>query len=113
MLALKECGCVPCWIERLASNPADAHHVVAGGRRVGHAATYALCKWHHVGQPWQGYSTKQMTASIGPSLHHESKAYHDRYGSESDLVELQDAMLEVPGGEYQMVLAYRRRLGWQ
>ena len=59
--------------------------------------TYCNCKWHHVGDDtnWICEGSEQaMVKLVGPSLKLHSEKYHDRYGTELELVERQDAELQ-------------------
>jgi len=72
----------------------DAHHVLSGGRRIGHGATLACCPWHHRGvKPYEQMTNDQATAHFGPSLAHGSKPFHAVYGSDGDLLDLQEQLL--------------------
>jgi hypothetical protein len=64
----------------------EAHHLLSGGRRRGHAFTVPLCGWHHRGEPPPGWNTKQAREAFGPSLRLESRAFHERYGSDDELL---------------------------
>lgn len=92
--AITEVGCIPCWLEGISFNPCDVQHVVKGRKRLGHRWTYGCCPWHHRGVPVNGLNTKQSEQQAGPSLARDPKAYHAKYGSEEELVELCDKMIE-------------------
>lgn len=72
----------------------DYHHCLSGGKRRGHAYGYGNCQWHHVGIPWLTGKAKTERAILGPSLKLESKAYHERFGSEDELIAIQNTLLE-------------------
>lgn len=40
-------GCVACWIDGLPSRPVAVHHILRGGRRIGHLFTLPLCDPGH------------------------------------------------------------------
>jgi hypothetical protein len=40
-------GCVVCWNDHGQRTPCDVHHIVEGGRRLGHLWTIGLCPGHH------------------------------------------------------------------
>lgn len=40
-------GCVACRIDGLPSEPPAVHHILRGGRRMGHLFTLPLCPGHH------------------------------------------------------------------
>lgn len=82
--------CVACWLSDTApiSYGCDAHHLLSGGRRIGHMATIGLCAWHHRGVPLEG--TAPATRAIyGPSLMDGSKLFHQAYGSDEELMKAQ------------------------
>lgn len=82
----------------------EVHHILSGGRRIGHMATVGLSIWHHRGVPFPGHSHAQMREKFGPSLAEGSKPFHARFGSNADLLERQDQFFagqsaqEVPRG---------------
>ncbi len=42
-------GCIVCWNEGRRGEPPDVHHILSGGRRMGHLFTIPLCPGHHRG----------------------------------------------------------------
>ena len=89
-------GCIPCLLEDLPFRAATVQHVVEGGKRLGHQATYGLCPWHHFAtKPDPGMSKTTILKVFGPSLANGSKPYRERYGSEAMLVEVQDFMIDL------------------
>ena len=88
-------GCLPCLIVNFRHRLATVQHVVEGGKRLGHSWTYGACPWHHQGiaDPWDDYQAERM---LGPSLAWNQKAYQERFGTERELVELQDVILSLP-----------------
>lgn len=101
---LKRGECICCWLNRGQGRPTayfggcDAHHVLSGGLRIGHGATLACCPWHHRGvKPYDGMTDRQATETFGPSLEHGSKPFHATYGSDTQLLELQDQLLAGTG----------------
>jgi hypothetical protein len=98
---LKAMGCVACHINRERGlydkcpgwPYADAHHLLSGGRRRGHLFTLALCKWHHVSHPpIEGMGIEDAIRVYGPSLERQ-KAFRDYYGTDDELLVLQNAIL--------------------
>ncbi|MES2319982.1 MAG: Ref family recombination enhancement nuclease [Pseudomonadota bacterium] len=78
-------GCVVCWLERAAKTPCAVHHLVEGGRRLGHLYTIGLCDpGHHQNSP--------TPAKI--SRHPNKALFESTYGTERELL----AFLR---GEYQ------------
>lgn len=92
--AIKEVGCTPCWLEGRSFEPCDIQHVVKGRKRLGHEWTYGCCPWHHRGLVTYPADTKMMEHVVGPSLARSPKDYHAKYGSEEELVDLCNKMIE-------------------
>ena len=104
IIACKEGSCVAClaWAESdqapLGFAPVhgcDYHHILSGGRRIGHMSGMGLCAWHHRGVPSWGCTVKEMRAHYGPSLMDGSKLFHAAYGSDDELLAGQNLLLEV------------------
>ncbi|KAF1005455.1 MAG: hypothetical protein GAK28_03207 [Luteibacter sp.] len=97
---LKTGECLCCWLNRQQGRPTahfggcDAHHVLSGGRRIGHMATLGLCPWHHRAlRPYADMTDAQATELFGPSLALGSKPFHAAYGSDEELLALQEQLL--------------------
>lgn len=93
MSQLKMIGCIPCWKLGFRGVCAAADHTKSGNKRVGHAATYANCDWHHQAIPFAGMTHKQCEAERGPSKANGSKPFHAYFGSEQELLALQETIL--------------------
>lgn len=95
---LQMVGCVCCRLEGNAGDyrpePADIHHLVVGGRRLGHDYTIPLCPWHHRGNSKNGLTTGDMERVYGPSLARSKREFVSRYGTELCLLELANRHLE-------------------
>ena len=72
----------------------DIHHLLSGGRRIGHMATVGLCKWHHSGIPPFGWGDQEANDELGPSLANGSKPFRAAFGPDAELLEIQNAILE-------------------
>lgn len=70
------------------------------GRNMGQDFTFGLCSWHHRGVCMDGYTSSQMTAIKGPSFAKNPRAFHDRYGSDAEILEKQNLLL----GKYREVV---------
>lgn len=90
---IKAGRCVACWKRGMVTIGCDAHHLLSGGRRIGHEASVALCLWHHRGHPLPGVTPPQMRFQYGPSLMDGSKTFRAAYGTDAELLELQEQML--------------------
>ena len=93
---IKIIGCLPCLLDGMPDRICDVHHVLddSGEKRLGHRFTYGGCLWHHKGDE-RPYGKSTMREVFGPSLAEEPSRYAERYGSEQQLVELQDFLIEA------------------
>ena len=71
----------------------EVNHIVVANRRVSHDATYGLCSWHHRRVPLDGFTIWQMVARFGPSLLCGSRPFHAQFGSDAELLVMQNAAL--------------------
>ena len=55
-----EIGCIACRVLFGYYRPANAHHLLSGGRRRGHSETIPLCFDHHVGNKLSTHKTKRL-----------------------------------------------------
>ena len=89
--------CLACRIKKISRPfPAEIHHLLDGGVRIGHSATIGLCPWHHRGVPTStGMSMVSCEQMYGPSLVQGSKRFKEVYGSNDELLELQNELTEI------------------
>ena len=96
---LSDIGCIPCLIKGWPDVPATIQHVTDCGRRAEdeHQETYGSCEWHHLGVlPSSAFgSIDRATKALGPSFHHNKKAFEYRYGPETKLVKIADALVRM------------------
>lgn len=80
-------GCVACRLDGWLQRPAAIHHILRGGRRMGHRYTIGLCDpGHH-----------QNGAQFGLVSRHPWKArFEAKYGDEMQLLALTDEALGYP-----------------
>jgi len=73
----------------------EIHHLLSGNKRIGHMATVSLCPWHHRGvyQSGHGHDKDSMTQSLGASLANGSKPFRAEFGSDAELLAMQNEML--------------------
>jgi len=97
MGACKKTGCMACRKEGYwaCALPIEYHHLLVGGLRVGHRYAVALCPWHHQGHPLRFKTIEQMREDYGPNLHDESRAFHERFGTDQELLDRQDDAIGV------------------
>lgn len=77
--------------------PTEAHHLVDKGYREhsgGHMATIPLCRWHHRGEPLENYGVREMTALCGPSMALDKRAFTEKYGTQRQLLDETNGLLE-------------------
>lgn len=64
----------------------EAHHLLSGGIRIGHAATVPLCPYHHrdrlIVTDWDRAEHRRR---LGPSLEAGSVPFHQRFGDDAAL----------------------------
>ncbi len=80
-----EAGCIACINEQLGISPPEIHHLVEGRKRLGHKFTIGLCFLHHR----EGSDCDQYV-----SRHPHKAAFEARYGSEYDLLEQTNKLIE-------------------
>lgn len=77
MAAIVALGCIACHLDGVAPRPTAVHHLLRGGRRIGHLFSIGLCDpGHHQGG-----------AQFGLVSRHPWRAHFEaKYGSEADLL---------------------------
>ena len=96
--AMKEMGvCIACYLRGAKGyNHIEIHHLLSGNKRIGHMATVSLCVWHHRGlHHWGSQGARDV---LGPSLAHGSKPFRAEFGSDAELLAIQNEMLGVVNG---------------
>lgn len=96
--AIQQIGCVACLLDGRPGEPCDIHHVLRGGKRLGHDHTIGLCPHHHRGLPRDGLTAQETAALLGPSMAREPRAFAAAYGSQEALLAMQDRLLGDIGG---------------
>ncbi|VTU38357.1 hypothetical protein H4CHR_04405 [Variovorax sp. PBS-H4] len=78
MDAIVAYGCIACRIDNLGITPPAVHHILRGGRRIGHLFTLPLCDpGHHQGGQEKG----------AISRHPYKARFEAKYGTELELLE--------------------------
>ena len=93
LVAVSGVPCLPCMIDNWPGVPAQVQHVVEGNERLGDMFTYPGCPWHH-----QGITSGNISATTeqyGPSYAHDRNSFHERYGTERQLVAITDHLLSL------------------
>ena len=96
--AIQQIGCLACLLDGRPGEPCDIHHILQGGRRVGHDGTIGLCPHHHRGLPRNGLTAQQTADLFGPSMAHQPREFAAAYGSQEALLAMQDRLLEQMRG---------------
>lgn len=101
IVTIKQLGCVCCmlnmklWMLVPSRGACEAHHLLSGGRRRGHAFTIGLCAWHHRAVPVMTppVGVTMGIRMYGPTVATGSKPFHETYGSDDELLEFQNTLL--------------------
>lgn len=88
-----EIGCVVSQVLGRRNVPAQIHHVLRGGKRLGHMHTIGLTPWYHEGEPPYGLTKARCYEIYGPSLKLHRREFIEGFGSEYELVELTSRMI--------------------
>lgn len=72
-------GCIVCFKFRFCFTPADAHHLLSGGRQISNRHVIPLCVPHHR----SGLNTEEVV-----SRHPWRREFEARYGTEQELLAL-------------------------
>ena len=88
--------CVACYqLGIRKSGYIEIHHLLSGNKRIGHMATISLCPYHHRGVVYgDELSMSDAKKLFGPSLAHGSKPFHAEFGSDAELLAMQNEFLE-------------------
>lgn len=112
IVAAKEGPCMACLVRATRGlldwdrivHGCDYHHTKSGNIRRGHMFGFALCLWHHHGTQQLhglGMSAEAARRRYGPSLFDQSKAFHQEFGSDDELITLQTKYIETGYGHLQ------------
>ena len=93
--AIKQGPCVACHQRGLPSWCPEIHHLLSGGRRIGHMATVGLCAWHHRAVISFSCTGAEMRDHFGPSLNEGSKPFRAEFGADPELLAYQNALLGI------------------
>lgn len=78
---------------------AEGNHMKSGNIRISHAHSYGLCQWHHRRVLIvQGWGFDDHRDNLGPSLLDGSRVFHETFGTDAELLNLQEAFLR---GEHE------------
>lgn len=71
-------GCIACIVDSKPVSLPEVHHMLSGGRRLGHMFTLPICFFHHR----SGRNDQEVV-----SRDQNQRRFEARYGKESDLLE--------------------------
>ena len=93
---LRDYGCICCRQRLGVFEHAEIHHLLLGGRRMGHRFTVGLCAWHHRGAA--AALPGHTRALRGPSLMDGSKTFAITFGSNAELWAANDRAIRWDDG---------------
>jgi len=73
----------------------EIHHLNSAGRNRGQDFTIALCSWHHRAVNLDGWGLRTMVEVFGPSLARGSKSFHAEFGSDDELLAIQNEHIGI------------------
>ncbi len=91
--ALQELGCIACRKRGFGYAAPDVHHILDGGRRMGHDQTIPLCPHHHRNVAPEGITSTQARLVLGPSLADSPRLFREVFGTERELLAEVDALI--------------------
>ena len=87
---LRDMGCCVCkFVMGIDDSPAEIHHIVSGGRRLGESHVIPLCPTHHR----QGVAGHPSRHSVNGN-HGGRAAFEAAYGTEFELMEKSEALID-------------------
>lgn len=69
------------------------HHLDGKTKPDCHQKTIGLCVWHHQARPIDGMTHAYCRLKFGPSLHEGSKPFHRAFGSDDELLAMQNQII--------------------
>ena len=81
--AIVQIGCIACRVMGFVGTPAEVHHLLSGGRRIGHLHSIPLCPGHH--------RSSEGMVKIG--RHPFKRDFEEAYGTEAELLEKTRALV--------------------
>jgi Recombination enhancement, RecA-dependent nuclease len=96
MEAMMKLGCAACaYLFALPVVAQECHHILSGGRRMGHWYTIPLCRGHHQGD-WSPEQIELIEPRMLVAISDGRKAFVAAYPSERELWELVQVRLRLP-----------------
>lgn len=88
MTRIVEYGCIVSRLKWRIYSPPDVHHLLDGGRRMGHWYTIPLNPWFHRGICESGMSQRDMARVYGPSMALDLPGFEFEFGGDRYLWEV-------------------------
>ena len=85
---MRQIGCIICLKYRNVFTPCEIHHINGAQTQQRHAETLGLCQLDHMGEQLYGPNSQYI------SRHPNKKAFEKRYGTEQELLECQNRLLD-------------------
>jgi Recombination enhancement, RecA-dependent nuclease len=86
-------ACAQRGIDLTASGYVQWHHLDGKTKPGCHQKTIGLCQWHHLGHPMGSDTYSDSRRHYGPSLAKGSKPFHVEFGSDDELLKIQNEIL--------------------
>lgn len=97
---LQEIGCIASRIRMHCYAAPDIHHLVEGNKRLGDEYTIPLTPWHHRGVlPDNCRTATEAERRYGPSLARNKAAFVEAFGTERELLEFTNLVIETLWGD--------------
>lgn len=93
--AMMRLGCVACAHIGIVYVAHECHHILSGGRRMGHWFTLPLCRGHHQGD-WSGAQRECIPDKQRVAISDGRKLFNAVYNSERKLWEVVQDRLHLP-----------------
>lgn len=100
--AARDIGCIIARKRLGVFIPGAIHHQNVGGKHgqknLGHDETICMNDWSHQGYPLTayGWDAAECRRRLGPSLHHEARAFRAEFGTDAELLAYQNELLRNP-----------------
>lgn len=89
---LQAIGCIATLLRTgVIGTPGDVHHLLSGGKRMGHDFTIVLHPWYHRGVGLHPGRDREL---FGPSLALHKKEFIEEFGDEMYLLEVSNQLLK-------------------
>jgi len=90
IMLIQDIGCVACRVRYPdIAEPCDIHHPPPQT----HDTAIGLCPWHHRGILKNDLGMWEMCQCFGPSMIHQRAAFRETFGTDQELLEMQNQML--------------------